>query len=138
MNCIIEVEISQAINLQKNNMKQSLITDHFEKLLCIKSIRTVSYSEYKSLQMQNYLRRIISDTFAKIFGPWILKWQGHLTKIYFGEPLIKFWRGFLQKGPQHLNHKWQHFWNLIKLFLSERSRIKVRNMSIWQINEKKW
>ena len=68
-NLIIEVEISQAIHLQKNNMKQSLITYHFEKLLCIKSIGTVSYSEYKSLQMQNYLRTIISDTFARIFGP---------------------------------------------------------------------
>ena len=66
-NLFIEVEISQAINLKKNNMKQSLITDHFEKLLCIKSIGTISYSEYKKLQMQNYLRKIISDTFAKIF-----------------------------------------------------------------------
>ena len=50
-------------------MNQSLITDHFEKLLCIKSIGTITYSEYKRIQMQNYLRKIISDTFAEIFGP---------------------------------------------------------------------
>ena len=63
------MELSQAISLKKSTMKQSLITDHFEKLLCINSVRTVSYSEYKRLEMQDYLRKIISDTFAKIFGP---------------------------------------------------------------------
>ena len=87
-NLIIEVEISQAINLKKNNMNQSLITDHFEKLLCIKSIGTITYSEYKRIQMQNYLRKIISDTFAEIFGPWMMKWQGHLTKIILVNPLL--------------------------------------------------
>ena len=66
-NRFIELENSQDINSQKN-MKQSLITDHFEKLLCINSVGTVSYSEYKRLQMKNYLRTIISDTFARIFG----------------------------------------------------------------------
>ena len=62
-----EVKISQAISLKKSNMKQSLITDHFEKSLCLKSIGTISYSEYKRIEMQNYLRTIISDTFARIF-----------------------------------------------------------------------
>ena len=68
-NLLIEVGISKAITSKENNMKQSLITDHFKKLLCINSIGTVTYSEYKRIEMQNYLRKIISDTFARIFGP---------------------------------------------------------------------
>ena len=85
MTIFFELENSQDITSQKN-MKQSLITDHFEKLLCIKSVRTVSYSEYKSIEMQDYLRKIISDTFANIFGPWL--GRATLTKIILANPFI--------------------------------------------------
>ena len=46
MKLIIKVKNSQDITSHKH-MKQTLITDHFKKLLCIKSVKTVSYSTYK-------------------------------------------------------------------------------------------
>ena len=44
------------------------MTDHFVKILSIKSIGAVTYSENKRIQLQIYLRKIISDTFSKVLG----------------------------------------------------------------------
>ena len=48
-------------------MKQSLMTDHFITILKIKSVKSLSNSKYKRLQLQIYLKELISDTFTEIF-----------------------------------------------------------------------
>ena len=73
--------VSQPIVLRENKLSQSLMTDHFEIILRIRSIGTITYSEYKRIQLQNYLKTIISDTFSEVFGPWLIS-QGQLLKLF--------------------------------------------------------
>ena len=60
-------EFSKAISLRKTKLKQTFITDYYEKLLYIKEIRSVQNSEYKNIRLQNYFIKI-SDTFSNVFG----------------------------------------------------------------------
>ena len=48
-------------------MKQSVMTDHFVTILKIKSVESLTNYEYKRLQLQIYLKELISDTFTEIF-----------------------------------------------------------------------
>ena len=62
-------------------MKQSVMTDHFVTILKIKSVKSLTNSEYKRLILQIYLKKLISDTFTEFFKTWLMKSQSFLHKI---------------------------------------------------------
>ena len=48
MKLVIKLKVKNSKKITSNkHMRQTLITDYFEKILCIKSVKTVSYSTYR-------------------------------------------------------------------------------------------